>query len=129
MKTHEQQTVWLLQKLISIMIRVEEQLQRLNNRSHHIMATLQEVKDEIESLKTRVSDEVSEVAGKVQVLVDEIQSLKDAAQNGTVVTPEQLDELVTSLKSIGEAVEAISGAEAPAEDPPVVEEPAPFSGR
>lgn len=68
-------------------------LNEVIERSKTIMAT-------VEQVKQAVADEASEVKARVDALTAEVQALKDQIAAGTAATPEQLDEILASVKGI-----------------------------
>lgn len=88
-----------------------------NHWSHKIMATLEEVKAAIASLKDHVSTENGQVSAKLADLAAQIQALKDQIANGTVVSSTDLDALVASVTEITGQVDAIIPDAPPVPDP------------
>lgn len=71
------------------------------------MATLQDVQNEIQSLKEHVATETGQVAAKLKALEDEIVSLKDQVANGGNVSEADLDAIVAKVREVETNVDAI----------------------
>lgn len=79
----------------------------------HIMATLQELKDAIASVKVDIAAEKAEVQSKLADLLQQIKELKDQIAAGTLVTQADLDALIVSVSEIDAGVKDISEPVAP----------------
>ncbi len=71
------------------------------------MATLDEVKAQIQTLKDDVATEASQVQASLKDLNDEVHALKDQIASGSGVSAADLDALLASIKGIDAAVQDI----------------------
>ena len=79
-----------------LLLHISKLVETIFKQGESIMASFQEVSDELDAIKTAV-DAVKEL-GKQQIA--EIQALKDQLAAGSPVTQEQLDSLDTKADSI-----------------------------
>ena len=74
----------------------------------NLMATLEQLKTDVQAAKDAIVAEKGEVATKLTALALEIQTLKDQIAAGTTVTQADLDALDASVKEIAAGVSDIT---------------------
>jgi len=89
---HEEPSASVTQKLSEILTR----LGVLTTQGAHIMATVQELSDELDSIKTAVDAVKATVTAQIQQIAD----LQAQIAAGTPVSQQQLDELDAKADSI-----------------------------
>lgn len=83
------------------------QLYILNKRSLQIMAKLEDVLAELDTLKETVAAEQAEVAASVAALKEEIAALKATVEAGGGVSAVDLDRVLEKIKDIEGGVSSI----------------------
>ncbi len=86
----------------------------LSAMEHRIMATLADIKADIQSAKDAIAAEKVEVHAQLDALGAQITALTDAIAAGTAVTAADLDGLHASLQEIVASVSDITVPEVPA---------------
>ncbi len=99
--------------VLDAILALSKQVLGITKLQGELMATLQDVKNEIDNLKTAIDKEKGEVSAALQVLKDQIAALQAQIASGSGVTSADLDGLVASVKDAEGKVDAISGAPAP----------------
>jgi ACT domain-containing protein len=79
----------------------------LNFFEERMMATLEDVKAEISTLKDHIATEGAEVKTAVTALQDQVATLQAQIAAGTAVTSADLDDLITQLKDVETGVDNI----------------------